>query len=80
MWRGRRGQRGRRTPQVVSNGAVLVDSAETEDWSKALRTIAFDEAARSELVTNALAVAGALTWRRTAEQTVQAYRDAGVVP
>jgi glycosyltransferase involved in cell wall biosynthesis len=67
-------------PQVVSNGAVLVDSAETEDWSKALRTIAFDEAARSELVTNALAVAGALTWRRTAEQTVQAYRDAGVVP
>lgn len=67
-------------PQVVSDGAVLVDSSETVDWAKALRTIAFDEAARSELAANALAVAATLTWRHTAEKTVQAYHDAGAAP
>jgi glycosyltransferase involved in cell wall biosynthesis len=67
-------------PQVVGDGAVLLDSSDVGDWAKALRTIAFDEAARSELVADALVVAASLTWRRTAEKTVQAYRDAGAVP
>ncbi|MDT5074179.1 MAG: hypothetical protein QOH82_3499, partial [Mycobacterium sp.] len=65
-------------PQVVGDGAVLVPSSDVADWADAMRTIAFDADARRELVDNALAVAATLTWRRTAERTVQAYRDAGV--
>ena len=65
-------------PQVVSDGAVLLDSSDIVDWAKALRSIAFDDAARDELIRNALGVTATLTWRRTAEETVQAYRDAGV--
>lgn len=67
-------------PQVVADGAVLLYSSDTTDWAKALRTVAFDDAARNELVSNALTVTAALTWRQTAEKTVQAYRDAGVTP
>jgi glycosyltransferase involved in cell wall biosynthesis len=67
-------------PQVVGDGAVLVPSSDVADWADAMRTIAFDADARRELVDNALAVAATLTWRRTAERTVQAYRDVGVTP
>lgn len=65
-------------PQVVGDGAVLLGSTDVADWAKAMRAIAFDPAHRTELVDRALVCAAGLTWRRTAEQTVQAYRDAGV--
>ncbi|CAN5551196.1 hypothetical protein BH11ACT6_BH11ACT6_30020 [soil metagenome] len=65
-------------PQVVGDGAVLVRSHALEDWTSAIRTVAFDSAARSELTSAALTVAKALSWRRTAELTAKAYRDAGV--
>jgi glycosyltransferase involved in cell wall biosynthesis len=67
-------------PQVVADGAVLLHSSDVGDWARALSAIAFDEVARKELVDKALTVAATLTWRRTAEKTVQAYVDAGITP
>lgn len=65
-------------PQVVADGAVLVRSHHVDAWTAAMRPLACDEAARSELTASALAQASTLTWTRTAELTAQAYRDAGV--
>lgn len=65
-------------PQVVGDGAVLVGSDRVEDWIKAMRPLASDADARAALVSAGLAVAGKLSWRRTAERTMQAYRGAGV--
>jgi glycosyltransferase involved in cell wall biosynthesis len=66
-------------PQVVGDGAVLARSHRIEDWVLAMRPVAFDDATRTELTSAAVAVAGKLTWGRTAELTAEAYRDAGVV-
>jgi glycosyltransferase involved in cell wall biosynthesis len=65
-------------PDVVGDGAVLVDSHRISDWVTALQPLVFDAAARSELVAKGLRVAAGLTWARTAEQTVRAYRDVGL--
>lgn len=65
-------------PQVVGDGAVLVRTHQVDSWVAAMRPVAFDAAARSELTAAAATVAGKLTWARTAELTAQAYRDAGV--
>ena len=65
-------------PDVVGDGAVLVDSHRVRDWVTAVQPLVFDAAARSELVANALRIAAGLTWARTAEQTVRAYRDMGL--
>ena len=66
-------------PQVVGNGAVLVGPDRVQEWAQAMRPLAFDTDARAALVSAALTVAAQLTWRRTAERTVRAYRDAGAV-
>lgn len=65
-------------PDVVGDGAVLLKSERVENWADALRPIVFDADARETLIANALTVAATLTWRRTAEATARAYRDAGV--
>ncbi|MCW2564285.1 MAG: mshA 3 [Mycobacterium sp.] len=64
-------------PQVVGDGAVLVGPDRVAEWVDAMRPLAFDADARAALVSAALTVAGTLTWRRTAERTVRAYREAG---
>lgn len=65
-------------PDVVGDGAVLLKSTRVENWADALRPLVFDPEARDALTENALKVADGLTWRRTAELTARAYRDAGV--
>jgi glycosyltransferase involved in cell wall biosynthesis len=65
-------------PQVVDDGAVLVGPDRIADWVDAMRPIALDVDTRAALVSAALAVAGTLTWSRTAELTAEAYRAAGV--
>jgi hypothetical protein len=56
---------------------VLVGPDRVAEWVDAMRPLAFDADARAALVSAALMVAGTLTWRRTAERTVRAYREAG---
>lgn len=66
-------------PDVVGDGAVLLKSERVENWADAMRPLVFDADARSSLVAGALAAAEKLSWKRTAERTVEAYRAAGVV-
>ncbi|SNS78303.1 Glycosyltransferase involved in cell wall bisynthesis [Rhodococcoides kyotonense] len=65
-------------PDVVGNGAVLLKSEDESDWADALRPLVFDDAARDELTAAATTAAQEMSWRRTAEKTARAYRDAGV--
>lgn len=65
-------------PDVVGDGAVLLKSERVDMWADAMRPLLFDASARDELTAGALKAADALSWRRTAEQTARAYRDAGV--
>lgn len=66
-------------PQVVGDGAVLVRAHHPDAWAAAMRDIACDGDRRAELTAGALRVAAGLSWRRTAELTAAAYRDAGVL-
>uniref|UniRef100_UPI0026EA8CF3 glycosyltransferase n=1 Tax=Mycolicibacterium bacteremicum TaxID=564198 RepID=UPI0026EA8CF3 len=66
-------------PQVVGDGAVLVGEHHPDAWTAAMRDIACDGDRRAELTAGALRVAAGLSWRRTAERTAAAYRDAGVL-
>jgi len=61
-------------PQVVGDGAILVASHDIDAWAAAMRPLAHDGAARAEIVRCAVAVAGALSWKRTAELTVAAQK------
>ncbi|EOM78104.1 glycosyl transferase [Rhodococcus rhodnii LMG 5362] len=65
-------------PDVVFDGAVLVDGLDPDDWAATLRTIVHDSGRRDELVAAGMRAAGALTWTRTAEHTVEVYRRTGV--
>jgi glycosyltransferase involved in cell wall biosynthesis len=65
-------------PQVVGDGAVLVGRHHTDDWVSAMRAIVYDPHRRAALTDAALSVAAKLTWGRTADATVEAYRAAGV--
>ena len=64
-------------PQVVGDGAILVDHR-VEDWVNAMREVVAAPDRRAALIDAALAVAKTLTWARTAEATAHAYRSAGV--
>ncbi len=64
-------------PQVVGDGAVLVNSSKIDDWVTAMRTLLYDPDARETLQARAIAAAATMTWDRTAERTVAAYRAAG---
>jgi glycosyltransferase involved in cell wall biosynthesis len=66
-------------PQVVGDGAILVRRHVVDDWVDAMVSIAADRQRRAALVACALAVAATLTWERTAQATVRAYRAAGVL-
>jgi glycosyltransferase involved in cell wall biosynthesis len=64
-------------PDVVDNGAVLVRSNRLVDWTDALRLLTQDEQARAELRAGGLIAAAKLSWSRTAELTLAAYKTAG---
>ena len=65
-------------PDVVGDGAVLVESENVDDWVHAMKPIAFDGDARAALVDAAAVATREISWRRTAELTADAYRAAGV--
>ncbi len=65
--------RGTSTEEVAAGAAVLVDPLDVADIIRGIRE-ALDR--REELYRLGLARAAELTWRRTAELTVAAYRQA----
>ncbi len=63
-------------PEVAGGAALLVDPYQVADLARAMRAILDDEGLADSLRQRGLARAAALTWERTAEQTVACYRAA----
>ena len=55
---------------------LLVEGHEARDWAAALRRLIDDPALTRRLGEGALAHAGDFSWDRTADRTLEAYRDA----
>jgi alpha-1,3-rhamnosyl/mannosyltransferase len=62
-------------PEVVGDAGLLVDPSDVEGWCSALRQLLEDEPRREMLATAGRARAQAFSWRRTATETVQVYRE-----
>ena len=62
-------------PEVVGDAGVLVEPTDVRGLAEALATLLGDDGRRAELCEAGLARAGAFSWRRMAEQTVQVYRE-----
>ena len=62
-------------PEVVGDAGVLVDPSDVEGLCSALRQLLEDEPRRQALATAGRARAQTFSWRRTASETVQVYRE-----
>lgn len=63
-------------PEVVGDAAITVDPYSIDDLAQAIRAVLTDEALSRTLRTKGLARSREFTWRRTAELTLQTYREA----
>ena len=70
------GSNGSSMVEVVGDGGLLFDPEDVEGMAGALIRLATDDALRAELGQRALAQAAHFSWRRTAGETLAAYRDA----
>ncbi|HMM40373.1 MAG TPA: glycosyltransferase family 1 protein [Thermomicrobiales bacterium] len=61
-------------PEVVGNAGLLIDP-EPEAIGRALVAVCADPALRADLAARSLRQAARFSWRRTAEQTAEAYRE-----
>lgn len=61
-------------PEIAGDAAVLVDPNAVDDLAAAMYSLRTDAALRRTLRERGLVRAAAFTWRRTAEQTIDAYR------
>jgi len=63
-------------PEVVGEAAVLFDPTDVQDMAGALARVVQDEPLRQRMRRLGLAQAQQFSWRRTAEETLEAYRQA----
>ena len=63
-------------PEVAGDAALLVAPDDAEDLTKALYRIFTDDALASDLSRRGLEQAARFTWRRTAQETIEAYHAA----
>ncbi|WP_410649449.1 glycosyltransferase family 4 protein [Amycolatopsis sp. cmx-4-54] len=61
-------------PEVVGDAGILVPPGDVPALAEALTKVLGDEHLRADLADRGLATAGALSWRRTAEETAAYYR------
>jgi glycosyltransferase involved in cell wall biosynthesis len=61
-------------PEIVQDGALLVNGNDPPIWSDAIRRLMSDETLRERLISHGLARASQLTWRKCAQGTVEIYR------
>jgi glycosyltransferase involved in cell wall biosynthesis len=62
--------------EVAGDAAVLVDPLSVRELTQAMARLAEDAAVRSELSRRGLARAAEFSWKKTAELTLDAYREA----
>ncbi|MDP2935054.1 MAG: glycosyltransferase, partial [Dehalococcoidia bacterium] len=62
-------------PEVVGEAAVLFDPTDVEEMARALTKTLTDRSLRERMRQAGLEQAGKFSWRRTAEETLEAYRQ-----
>jgi alpha-1,3-rhamnosyl/mannosyltransferase len=62
-------------PEVVGDGAILVDPHDADAWAAAITTVTGDADARGALVAAGTARQARFTWRRTAEETAAVHAE-----
>lgn len=62
-------------PEVLGDAAAFVDPQDVDGWAQAIEQLAGDERQRQELRRKGLERAASFSWRRTAEQTLNLYRQ-----
>lgn len=62
-------------PEVVGEAAVLFDPTDVEEMARALTKTLTDRPLRERMRRAGLVQAGKFSWRRTAEETLEAYRQ-----
>jgi glycosyltransferase involved in cell wall biosynthesis len=65
-------------PEVAARGALLIPPGDPDAFASALGELLGDECRRQSLAAAGREAASALTWRSTAEGTVDVYRSLGV--
>ena len=63
-------------PEVVGNAAEIVPARDVQAWSHIIGELLSDGNRRQELASRGPAHAAAFNWNKTAEQTLEVYRDA----
>ena len=61
-------------PELVGDGAILIDPDDARGWNEAVIRVATDEALRGDLSARGRARAGRFTWARTARATMDVYQ------
>jgi glycosyltransferase involved in cell wall biosynthesis len=62
-------------PEILQDGAVLIDGNDVSAWAKAIEQVLRDEDLRKGLIDRGLRRAGNLTWQRCAQKTLDVYRS-----
>jgi glycosyltransferase involved in cell wall biosynthesis len=61
-------------PEILGNGAVLIDGKDEQTWANAILRVLTDEKLRVDLVNRGLKQANKLTWQQCAQNTIQVYQ------
>lgn len=64
-------------PEVAGDAAILVNPEDVEELAEALRSLASDEARRSDLIQRGRQRAALFTWDSAVERTWEVYRELG---
>lgn len=62
-------------PEVVGDAAVLIPPTDVDLWADSMRNLLRDSARRHDLRTKGFARAETFSWRRTAQETYDIYKD-----
>jgi glycosyltransferase involved in cell wall biosynthesis len=62
-------------PEVVGNAAMIVNPENVFDIARGIRDVLIDEGLRNELIRSGFAQVRRFSWRRTAEETLEVYRE-----
>jgi glycosyltransferase involved in cell wall biosynthesis len=62
-------------PEVVGDAAMIVNPENVFDIARGIREVLVDEGVRSRLIKSGFAQVRQFSWRRTAEQTLEVYRE-----
>jgi len=62
-------------PEVVGDGGVLVDPREPEAWAEAMVALLTSPQKREELSAKAVEQAQKFSWRKTARETLEVYKQ-----